>query len=101
MRIVVFFDLPTATSSDRKEYRRFRRFLVKDGYIMMQESVYSKLAMNQTGVNLCVERVKKNKPHSGLVQILKVTEKQYADMEYVVGKKSFCEIDSTERLVIL
>ena len=46
MRILVFFDLPTETSKDRKIYSKFRKFLIKEGFIMMQESVYSKLALN-------------------------------------------------------
>ena len=48
MRMLVFFDLPTETSSDRRNYRRFRRFLVKNGFLMMQESVYCKLLVNST-----------------------------------------------------
>ena len=51
MRLLVFFDLPTITSLDKKEYRQFRKFLIKDGFIMMQESVYSKLALNQSVLN--------------------------------------------------
>ena len=46
MRVIVFFDLPSVTVAERKEYLRFRKFLLSDGYIMMQESVYCKLALN-------------------------------------------------------
>ena len=42
MRLLVFFDLPVESASQRKEYRLFRKFLIKDGYLMMQESVYAK-----------------------------------------------------------
>lgn len=45
MRVMVFFDLPTETPADRREYGRFRRFLVKSGFLMLQESVYCKLAL--------------------------------------------------------
>ena len=48
MRVIVFFDLPTESLDDRREYRKFRKFLVKKGFLMMQESVYSKIALNQT-----------------------------------------------------
>lgn len=101
MRIVVFFDLPVGTSNEQREYRHFRKFLIRDGYIMMQESVYSKLAINQASANLCIERLKKSKPKKGLVQVLKVTERQYADMEYIVDSVSRKEIDTIDRLVIL
>ena len=46
MRLMVFFDLPVETASQRREYRLFRKFLIKDGYLMLQESVYAKLVVN-------------------------------------------------------
>ena len=48
MRVILFFDLPTETLEDKREYRNFRKFLIKKGFLMMQESVYCKLALNQT-----------------------------------------------------
>lgn len=51
MRIVLFFDLPTLTEKNRKEYTRFRKFLIKTGFMMLQESVYVKLALNATTTN--------------------------------------------------
>lgn len=68
---------------------------------MMQESVYSKLALNQTGVDAIVNSVKKNKPNDGIVQMLTITEKQFAKIEYLVGSKCSDIIDSTDRLVII
>ena len=62
MRILVFFDLPTETSKDRKIYSRFRKFLIKEGFIMMQESVYSKLALNNSITNAIRDKIEKNKP---------------------------------------
>lgn len=101
MRVIVFFDLPTETETDRKNYRKFRRKLVKDGFMMLQESVYAKLALNSTQVAQIVADVKKNRPEKGLVQILCVTEKQFSKMEIVSGKVSSDIIDSDERLVII
>lgn len=46
MRILLFFDLPNITLEDKKEYRNFRKFLIKEGFFMMQESVYCKLLLN-------------------------------------------------------
>lgn len=101
MRVLVFFDLPVKTKKDRREYTRFRRFLVKNGFIMLQESVYSKLALNQTVANGISDSVKKNKPTAGLVQMLIVTEKQYSKMEIVVGKIDSNVVSNDERLLIL
>ena len=101
MRVVVFFDLPTESLEDKREYRIFRKFLIKKGFLMMQESVYCKLALNQTVSNTLVEAIKSNKPKNGLVQILVITEKQFSKMEYICGEKLSSIIDSDERLVIL
>jgi CRISPR-associated protein Cas2 len=101
MRIVVFFDLPVLTAADQKAYRDFRKYLIKSGFMMMQESVYCKLVQNSTACDSVILALKNNKPPSGLVQVLRVTEKQFCSMEYVVGKKQSDVIDSDERLVIL
>lgn len=101
MRVIIFFDLPTLTAQNRKDYRKFRKFLLKTGFIMMQESVYSKLVLNASMADAITDNVKKNKPPSGLVQSLKVTEKQYTKMDFIVGKKAYDVLDTDERLVIL
>ncbi len=88
MRILVFFDLPTETSKDRKIYSKFRKFLIKEGFIMMQESVYSKLALNNSITNAIRDKIEKNKPPKGIVQMLVITEKQFSSMEYIVRRKN-------------
>ena len=101
MRSKELFDLPTTTSADLKEYTRFRKFLLKSGFIMMQESVYSKISLNTTAANILLDNIKKNSPKDGLVQVLTVTEKQYSKMEMIIGEKKSDVLDSDERLVII
>ena len=101
MRVLVFFDLPTETSRDRKIYSKFRKFLIKEGFIMMQESVYCKLTLNNSVTNSIRDKIEKNKPNKGIVQMLVITEKQFASMEYIVGEKNYNNVDNTERLLIL
>ena len=101
MRVLVFFDLPVITTENRREYRMFRNYLLKNGFLMLQESVYCKLALNGTAVKTIVDGVHKNKPDEGLIQLLTVTEKQYAKMDIVVGNMKSEVLDSDERLVIL
>ncbi|MGN0526566.1 MAG: CRISPR-associated endonuclease Cas2 [Acutalibacteraceae bacterium] len=101
MRVIVFFDLPTKTKSERREYSRFRRHLVKNGFIMMQESVYSKIALNQNVADGIKANIKKFKPPAGLVEILVITEKQFSKMEMIVGSKNSNVITTDERLLIL
>lgn len=101
MRVIVFFDLPVQTDADRREYTHFRKYLIKNGFLMMQESVYSKLALNMSAASAIMQNVRQQKPPRGLVQMLVVTEKQYTRMEYVVGEKQSEIIDSDERTVFL
>ena len=98
MRVMVFFDLPVITSANRKDYRDFHTYLIKSGFLMMQESVYCKLAQNST---MAESIIKKNKPADGLVQVLKITEKQFGKMEFIVGTKKSEILDSDERVVII
>lgn len=101
MRVIVFFDLPMTTLEERKEYTRFRKGLIKDGFIMMQESVYCRLALNPTAANSIMQAVRDRKPPNGLIQMLVVTEKQFSRMEFVLGEYHSQIIDSEERLIIL
>lgn len=101
MRILVFFDLPTLTPENMKNYRLFRKTLLKNGFFMMQESVYCRMVLNQTAEKSAIDVIRKAKPPEGLVQILSVTEKQFSKMEFLVGKSNEEIIDSDERLIIL
>ena len=101
MRMMIFFDLPTDTIKDRREYARFRKYLIKNGFVMMQESVYCKLILNQSAVRPATDGIRKNRPPKGLVQMLCVTEKQYAGMEYIVGVGESDVLTTDERFVEL
>lgn len=68
---------------------------------MEQESVYSKLAPNGTVADSLIQNIRKNIPEKGLIQVLKVTEKQYSNMEFVLGNKRGEVLTTDERLVEL
>lgn len=101
MRIMVFFDLPTETARDRRIYSKFRKLLINEGFIMLQESVYAKLALNNSIVKSIKDKIYKNKPPKGIVQLLVITEKQFSEIEYVVGNSSSDVLDNTERFIVL
>lgn len=101
MRLLVFFDLPTETLENKREYRRFRKVLLNNGFIMLQESVYCRMFITPTAERSSIELIRKNKPGAGTVQMLSVTEKQFSKMEYLVGEYHSEIIDSDERLIIL
>ena len=84
MRVVIFFDLPVETSAQQREYRYFRKFLLKSGFVMMQESVYSKIVLNPTAAAAVQENVRKHKTTGGMIVMLIVTERQFERMEIVV-----------------
>ncbi|MCI5501882.1 MAG: CRISPR-associated endonuclease Cas2 [Lachnospiraceae bacterium] len=101
MRVIVMFDLPVTTPDARKQYSAFRKYLIKNGFLMMQESIYCKLAQNSTAAETIIENIRKNKPSDGLVQVLKITEKQFSKIEYIVGSSKSEVYDGDERLIIL
>lgn len=101
VRILVLFDLPVLTVENRRNYSRFRKFLIRNGFMMMQESVYCRMALNQNIANSIISNIRANKPPEGLVQILTVTEKQFSKMELITGNYTSEVIDSDERLIII
>ena len=101
MRMIVFFDLPTLTNEDKRNYRKFRRVLIKNGLIMLQESVYCKMMTSPSMEKSMKNMVHNNKPPKGLIQTITITEKQFVKMDYIVGECTSDIIDSEERLIIL
>lgn len=101
MRVIVFFDLPTETLENKREYRKFRKLLIENGFLMMQESVYCRMLITPNAGKAVLNVIKKNRPSKGVVQLLTVTEKQFTEMEYITGEYYSEIIDSDERLIIL
>ncbi len=88
MRMIVFFDLPVQTKTQRQAATKFRNFLLKDGYYMMQFSVYARICNSFDSVSLHEERLKKNIPECGLIRLLTVTEKQYGNSKVLLGPRN-------------
>lgn len=101
MRTIVFFDLPNVYSKDKRQYLLFRKFLINEGFIMLQESVYSKIVLNSQQYISLLERIKKNSPKKGIIQVMNITEKQYSQMVLIIGHTNTKIIDNEERLVVL
>lgn len=101
MRTIVFFDLPNVYSKDKRQYLLFRKFLINEGFIMMQESVYSKIVLNSQQSTALVDRIRKKAPKKGIIQVMNITEKQYSQMVLIIGHTNTKIIDNEERLVVL
>lgn len=91
MRLIVFFDLPTTTRVHKRAYTLFRRFLIQDGYDMMQWSVYARIINGVDAVEKHLKRLENNLPKEGSVRCLPVSEKQFANMKVLVGQVTFQE----------
>jgi CRISPR-associated protein Cas2 len=91
MRMMVFFDLPVVTKANRRAYTVFRRFLLNDGYDMIQYSVYGRIINGHDAEKKHTQRLLANLPPEGSVRVLTVTEKQFATMKLLVGLPLFQE----------
>lgn len=87
------------TSKNRRDYSVFHKFLIKNGFIMMQKSVYSKLVVNGVTSQAVKERVEKNLPPDGIVELLEVTENQFLRIDYLVGEKQSRVEESMDRIL--
>lgn len=91
MRLMVFYDLPVVTKENRRTYARFHKFLLRDGYDMIQYSVYARICNGQDGVNKHAARLAAHLPGEGCVRTMQVTEKQFVRMEVLIGPKTVKE----------
>lgn len=102
MRLFVLYDLPTKTKQDQKNYNKFHNFLIKNGFYMLQFSVYARLCINHDEIKNVFAIIENNKPEKGNVRVLIITEKQYENMKILVGGKSLQEeFANIKRLVEL
>ena len=87
MWLFVFFDLPTETPKDRKNASGFRNNLLKDGYSMMQYSVYVRHCASSESADVHEKRIHKLLPPMGKVSVLRITDKQFGNIEIFYCKK--------------
>lgn len=80
--VFVFFDLPTETKKQRKDYNKFRKQLLQDGFSMLQYSIYIRHSSSRENADVHIKRVKKNLPPEGEVIIFELTDKQFGMMEF-------------------
>lgn len=101
MRMVLFFDLPSISKKDQREYRKFVKFIKSIGFSMFQESVYTKLCLNETVVKSTMSKLKNNLPNDGFVSVITLTEKQFSSIEILVGQLDTDVILSDESVIKL
>ena len=84
--LFVIFDFPTNTKVERRNATLFRKALEKDGFTMMQYSVYIRHCASKESMNVHIKRLRNNLPPTGHVSILAVTDKQYGDIINLWGR---------------
>ena len=98
MWLFVFFDLPVKTKKQRKAATNFRKNLEKDGFTMMQFSVYTRHCGSKESMEVHIHRVKLMIPPQGKTSILKITDKQYGDIINFLGKETEILLKSPQQL---
>lgn len=88
MRILLFFDLPVKTIRDKKNYAQFRKYLLYEGFDMIQFSVYCRICNGHESMESIISRIEKNLPPKGKIRVLPITEKQYARTRILLGEKT-------------
>lgn len=102
MRLVVLFDLPVKTKKQRHDATAFRNFLLKDGYYMLQYSVYVRVCNGADAVQKHRARLQDHLPDNGAVRVMVITEKQYESIEILVGNLTMADqAFSSNQLTVL
>ena len=87
MWLMILYDLPTETKSERNIAAKFRKNIMKDGFHMFQFSAYLRHCASRENLEVHKKRVKINLPEKGHIGMLAITDKQFGDMELYFGKK--------------
>lgn len=99
--LFVFFDLPVGTKGQRRAAGRFRNFLLDDGYMRLQWSVYARICRGEDGATKHIGRVTANLPREGSVRALQVTDRQYARMRLLLGERQENERVAPLQMILL
>lgn len=98
MWVFVFFDLPTESKKERRDYARFRKHIMADGFTMMQFSIYVRHCNSYENAEVHMRRVKSLLPPSGEVILFTLTDKQFGMMEFFEGAQKAFAPDTPQQL---
>lgn len=101
MWIIAMFDLPTGEKEDKEEYRKFRKFLLNDGFSMLQYSVYMRFCGTHANLETHINRIVKNLPKAGKIQIIKMTDKQVGDICNYIGTEQSKSIETLPQFIYI
>ena len=87
MWLLAMFDLPVETPDNKRDYVRFRKALLKDGFMMLQFSVYARYLPSEEAADVHRSTIRSVIPPLGQVRLITVTDLQFGKMEVYYGKK--------------
>ena len=90
MRLLVILS-PTDRWGTKTEYTRLRKFLHKDGYLRIAPEVYMRIVQNRKASEKHYRRIEEYTPKTGIVRLLRLTEKQYNNIYLVTGEADYQE----------
>ena len=85
--LIAMFDLPVETPVNRRDYTRFRKALIKDGFMMLQFSVYARFLPSEEAAAGHRSTIRAVVPPLGQVRLITVTDLQFGKMEVFYGRK--------------
>jgi len=100
MWLFAMFDLPVDTAEARKEYTHFRKALLRQGFMMLQFSIYARFFAGEEASESHRKRIRAILPHGGQVRLMSVTDKQFGKMEVFYGKKQETAEKPPEQLLL-
>jgi|SRR5579872_6751005 len=87
MWLMAMFDLPVETAENRRSYTRFRNALLKDGFMMLQFSVYARYIPSEEAAEAHRKTIRSVIPPLGQVRLVALTDHQFGKMEVYYGRK--------------
>ena len=100
MWLIAMFDLPVTTKQARRDYARFRKYLLTEGFQRLQFSVYARFCANEESANGFRKRIRKRLPSGGNVRLVAITDRQFGKMDVFIGQKKLKPESAPNQLLL-
>lgn len=100
MWLFAMFDLPVTTKKARRRYTQFRKLLIREGFTMLQFSVYSRYCVSEKASETYRRRLEAHLPPDGQVRLLAVTDRQFGKMEVFLGRNRTTTEEPPDQLLL-
>lgn len=97
---MAMFDLPVETPENKRDYVRFRKALLKDGFMMLQFSVYARYIPSEEAAETHRRTIRSVIPPLGQVRLIAVTDHQFGKMEVFYGRKPKEPEEAPEQILL-